>query len=105
MASPAPILITLDAPRELRWGPRARIRLDSLPQRPNRPGLYQMAALVWAMLVDSTGFAAPEDLGEYLATKEQIKAAGAAILAAQKQAADDEKNARGSKQRPAPASS
>lgn len=105
MASPAPVLLTLDRPRELRWGARAQIRLDSLPHRPSRRGLYQLAALVWSMLVDSEGFAAPEDLGDYLGTAEQIKSAGTAVLAAQKQAADDEKNARGSKQKPAPASS
>jgi hypothetical protein len=100
-----PTLISLDRPRELRWGPRARIRLDSLPRRPERRGLYQVAAVLWSMLVDDEGFAAPEDLGEYLATPEQVKAAGTAILDAQRQAEDSPKNARGSTQKPAPVSS
>lgn len=105
MASPNPVTITLDRERELRWGPRARIRLDSLPRQPNRRGIYQLAAMLWAMLVDSDGFETPEDLGDYLATADQIKAAGEAILAAQKQGKDNEKNGHGSKQRHAPASS
>lgn len=105
MATPIPVYVELDCPREIRWGERARIRLDSLPRRPNRRGYYQFAATLWAMLLDSNGFEAPEDLGDYLKTIEQVKAVGKAILAAQKQAADSEKNARGSKPRPAPASS
>lgn len=100
-----PVKLTLDRPRELRWGPRARVRLDSLPRRPQRRGQYQIAALLWAMLLDDEGFPLPEDLGDYLQTVEQIKAAGDAILAAQQQAEDSEKNAGGSTQKPAPASS
>jgi hypothetical protein len=105
MATPLPVIVELDVPREIRWGPRARIRLDSLPRRPNRAGIYQFAAMLWAMLVDADDFETPEDLGEYLKTSAQVNAVGKAILAAQKQAADTEKNAHGSKLRPAPASS
>lgn len=105
-ASPLPpVTVTLDRPREIRWGPRARVRLDSLPRRPSRHGIYQLCAMVWAMLVDDEGFAVPEDLADHLATAEQVRAAGEAILAAHRQAADSEKNGPGSKQRPAPASS
>lgn len=98
-------MVTLDRPRELRWGPRARLRLNSLPRRPNRPGSYQFFAMLWAMLVDAEGFEAPEDLAEFVTTNEQVNTVGNAMLAARKQAADTEKNGHGSKQKRAPASS
>lgn len=105
MTTPAAVTIKLDRERELRWGPRAQIRLDSLPRRPSKRGIYQLAALLWAMLVDDEGFAAPEDLGEYMDTPDKMAAVGRAILAAQKAGSDSEKNGHGSTQKHAPASS
>lgn len=105
MSTPIKITVDLDRARSLTWGPRARVRLDSLPRAPRRGGIYMMCALLWAMLDDDQDFAAPEDLGEWLQTGDQVKAAGKAILAAQKQAEDSPKNAHGSTPKPPPASS
>ena len=106
MATPAPIMVTLDRPREIRWGPRAQVRLDSLPRRANRPGLYQICALTWAMLVDATGFPEPEDLAEHVCTPDGLERIAAALRQAQEQGrADSEKNESSSTQKPAPASS
>lgn len=105
MAAPTAITIRLDRVREVRLDQRARIRLDSLDPAPRRPGIYQLSAILWAMLVDSADLPDPASLGPWLETPEQVKAAGEAIAAATKQAADSEKNGHGSRPKHGPASS
>ncbi len=105
MATPIKVTVMLDVERELTWGPRAKMRLNSLARPPQRRGIYLLAATCWAMLGNDEAFKLPDDLAEYLQTAEQVKTVGNAILAAQEQAADSEKNGHGSKRRRAPASS
>lgn len=74
--------ITLDRPRQLAWDTRARIRFDSLERQPSHPGMYQLCALIWAMLskADAADFKNPEDLAQYLDTKEAVDNASATVI-------------------------
>lgn len=85
----APILLTLDKPREVKWTLRAQMRLASLPRPPSYADLanphrvlYAVSAFIWAALVDRSGpYADPEDVAEALDTEERGTAAYQAIVA------------------------
>jgi hypothetical protein len=77
-----PIIVQLDRPREVRWSLDAAERFASLKPRPPWrdvmvPARRQAAVcgLLWAALVDADHpFPAPDALGDYLVTDDQIAA-------------------------------
>lgn len=86
----APILITLDRERAIRWTKRAEARNSSLRRRAvkftdlsaSRSRFWAMCAILWSSLVGNDHeFETPEDIAEFLATEDQQLAAVKAIRA------------------------
>jgi hypothetical protein len=100
--TPPTFTVELDRPRQVAWTNRALVRYSAVA-RPRAGALYEIAARLWAALVDRDHpFEAPEDLGDYLQTSEQVRAIGDALIAARKAS---EKKAPCSTPGPSPSSS
>lgn len=89
MATPRLLLDRKDHAYELRWCDRADARLSSLERPPSFADLshkkrsyYALCAIIWASIVERNHrFIDPEDLAEYLSTREQVATAMAAVQA------------------------
>lgn len=89
MATPRLILDRPDHAYELRWCDRAEAKLSSLDRPPTFSDLshkkrsyYALCSIVWASIVEKNHrFIDPEDLAEYLSTREQVAAAMSAVQA------------------------
>jgi hypothetical protein len=93
--TPRPVISLDGMPYPLAWSKRSEALISSkghsvlsLAQtlRKRREGFYALCVGVWAALPPSHPFAAPEDLGEHLATEEQQTPAYAALAAMWKHA-------------------